>query len=140
MIIIKKLRPVFNQIVTTMDHYEDDVFTESGLIDTRKQKGTIKEYQKIIAVGSTVSIVKPGDLVCINPTRYAQLKHQEGSLKDGVITDNVVVGYNFNVVDIDDEQCLLLYDSDIRYVIEDYEEVPDPEPSKLIHPNTSVII
>lgn len=131
---------MFNQIVTTMDHYDDDVFTESGLIDTRKQKGTIKEYQKVVAVGNTVSIVKPGDIVCINPTRYAKMKHEEGGLKDGVITDNIVVGYNFNVVDIEDKQCLLLYDSDIRYVIEEYEEVADPEPSKLIHPDKSIII
>lgn len=136
MIVIKKLRPMFNQIVTTMDYYEDDTFTAAGLIDTRKQKGTLKEYQKVLAVGNTVTNVKPGDLVCINPVRYANMKHENGSLKDGVITDNVVVGYNFNVVDIEDKTCLLLYDSDVRYVIEDYEEVPDPEPSTLIHPNT----
>lgn len=140
MIVIKKLRPVFNQIVTTMDYYEDDVFTEGGLIDTRKQKGTIKEYQTVLAVGNSVSTVKVGDLVCINPTRYAKTKHEDGSLKDGVITDNIVVGFNFNVVDIDDKPCLLLYDSDIRYVIEEYIDVPDPEPSKLIHPDKSIVI
>lgn len=140
MIIIKKLRPVFNQIVTTMDYYEDDVFTEAGLIDTRKQKGALKEYQKVIAVGNTVTSVKPGDYICINPVRYAQMKHQEGSLKDGVISDNIVVGYNFNVVDIEEKPCLLLYDSDVRYVIEEYEEVADPEPSKLIHPDKSIIV
>lgn len=140
MIVIKKLRPMFNHIVTTMDYYDDDVFTESGLIDTRKQKGTIKEYQKVLAVGNTVTSVKEGDLVCINPTRYAKVKHENGSLKDGVITDNIVVGYNFNVVDIDGKQCLILYDSDIRYVLEEWEEVPDPEPSKLIHPDNSVIL
>lgn len=131
---------MFNHIVTTMDYYEDDIFTEAGLIDTRKQKGTIKEYQRVLAVGNTVTSVKEGDYVCINPTRYANMKHQEGSLKDGVITDNIVVGYNFNVVDIDDKPCLILYDSDIRYVLEEYEEVPDPEPSKLIHPDKSIIL
>ena len=140
MIVIKKLRPMFNQIVTTMDYYEDDVFTESGLIDTRKQKGTIKEHQKVLSVGNTVTSVKEGDIVCINPVRYARTKHESGGLKDGIITDNVVVGYNFNVVDIEDKQCLLLYDSDIRYVIEEFEEIPDPEPSKLINPDKSIII
>lgn len=140
MINIKKLKPLFNQIVTTMDYYDDDVLTAGGLIDTTKQKGTLKEYQTVIAKGTTVNSVKEGDLVCINPVRYASTKHQNGSLKDGVITDNVVVGYNFNVVEIDGKQCLLLYDSDIRYVIEEFEEVPDPKPSKLIHSDDSIII
>lgn len=140
MLNIKKIKPVFNQIVTTMDYYEDDVFTEAGLIDTRKQKGTIKEYQKVLAVGNTVTSVKVGDFVCINPVRYAKTKHENGSLRDGVISDNIIVGYNFNVVEIDGQTCLLLYDSDIRYVIEEFEELPDPEPSKVIHPDKSIIV
>lgn len=138
MIRIKKLRPMFTNIVTTMDSYEEDV-TVSGIIDTRKQKGALKEYQTVIAVGSAVRDIKPGDMVCINPIRYAQYKHDKSSLKD-LATDNPITGYNFNVVEIDGKDCLLLHDQDIRYVIEDYEEVPDPAPSKLIHPNTDIIL
>ena len=55
-------------------------------------------------------------------------------------TDNPITGYNFNVVEIDGKDCLLLHDQDIRYVIEDYEEVSDPVPSTLIHPNTDIIV
>ena len=139
MIRIKKLRPMFTNIVTTMDSYEDDVVTASGLIDTRKQKGALKEYQTVIAVGNAVRDIFPGDVVCINPIRYAQYKHNKDSLKD-LATDNPITGYNFNVVEIDGKDCLLLHDQDIRYVIEDYEEVPDPAPSALIHPNTDIIV
>lgn len=67
-------------------------------------------------------------MVCINPIRYAQYKHDKSSLKD-LATNNPITGYNFNVVEIDGKDCLLLHDQDIRYVIEDYEEVPDPAPS-----------
>ena len=127
MIRIKKLRPMFTNIVTTMNSYDEDV-TVAGIIDTRKQKGALKEYQTVIAVGSAVRDIKPGDIVCINPIRYAQYKHDKSSLKD-LATNNPITGYNFNVVEIDGKDCLLLHDQDIRYVIEDYEEVPDPAPS-----------
>ena len=127
MIRIKKLRPMFTNIVTTMNSYDEDV-TIAGIIDTRKQKGALKEYQTVIAVGSAVRDIKPGDMVCINPIRYAQYKHDKSSLKD-LATNNPITGYNFNVVEIDGKDCLLLHDQDIRYVIEDYEEVPDPAPS-----------
>ena len=127
MIRIKKLRPMFTNIVTTMNSYDEDV-TIAGIIDTRKQKGALKEYQTVIAVGSAVRDIKPGDMVCINPIRYAQYKHDKNSLKD-LATNNPMTGYNFNVVEIDGKDCLFLHDQDIRYVIEDYEEVPDPAPS-----------
>lgn len=129
---------MFTNIVTTMNCYEEDV-TISGVIDASKQKGALKEYQTVIAVGSAVRDVNPGDVVCINPIRYAQYKHDKNSLKD-LATSNPVTGYNFNVVEVDGKDCLLLYDQDIRYVIEDYEEVPDPVPSKIIHQNTDIIV
>ena len=130
MIKIKKIKPMFNSLITTMDKYEHDMTTKGGLIDTTKQEGTIKEYQKVVAVGDSVRNIKVGDLVCINPIRYARKKHQEGSLKDGIITDNPVVDYNFNVVDLDDIPHLLLQDCDISFIIEDFEDIPDPKPSK----------
>lgn len=130
---------MFNSIVTTMNLYEEDSMTSSGLIDTRKQKGALKEYQTVLAVGNTVRGIEPGDVVCINPIRYAQYKNDKKSLKDAV-SDNPIIGFNFNVIEIDGKDCLMIYDQDIRYVIEEYEETPDPVPSKLIHPNTDIII
>lgn len=121
MLKIKKIKPLFNKILTTMDLYDNPV-TEDGLIDGSKEDGGIKEYQTVIAVGSTVKCVKPGDLVVINPTRYQVMKHKEGSLKDGVITDNPVIGYNFPILVVDDRPCLYLYDSDVDFVIKEWEE------------------
>lgn len=139
MIKIKKLRPMFTNIVTTMNLYEEDSMLSSGLIDSTKQKGTLKEYQTVISIGNAVKGINVGDVVCINPIRYAQYKHDKGSLKD-IASSNPVTGYNFNVVEIDGKDCLLLHDQDVRYVIEEYEEVADPVPSSIIHPNTDIIV
>jgi hypothetical protein len=112
----------------------NDVTTEDGIIDGSKEEGGIREYQTVIAVGSTVKCVKPGDLVVINPARYQIMKHKEGSLKDGVITDNPVMGYNFPILVIDDKPCLYLYDSDVDFVIKEYEISED-----IIEENNDVI-
>lgn len=136
---IKKIRPLFNMILTTMDTYAEDQ-TIGGIIDATKQSGTLKEYQRVVAVGDTVRNIKDGDLVNINPKRYAQVKHKKGSLNDGIVQDNPVISYNFNTVEVDDKQLLVLYDQDINFVIEDSEEVEDPTPSALIHPNNDIII
>lgn len=136
---IKKVKPLFNMIITTMDLYEEDQLV-NGIIDATKQSGTLKEYQRVIAVGDTVRNIKEGDLVNINPKRYAQVKHKKGSLNDGIVQDNPVVSYNFNMIEVDGKQLLVLYDQDINFIIEDSEEVEDPTPSALIHPNNNIII
>lgn len=140
MLKVKKIKPLFTAIITTMEKYEEDVRTASGLIDTTKQQGGLKEYQTVLAIGDSVRAIKVGDLVCVNPTRFAVKKHQAGSLKDGIVTDNPVVTYNFDVVEMDGKQCLLLQDRDIDFVIEEYEEIPDPIPSTIIQPKKKIIL
>ena len=79
-------------------------------------------------------------MVCVNPTRFAVKQHQAGTLRDGVVTDNPVVKYNFDVIEMDGKQCLLLQDRDIDFIIEEYEEIPDTEPSPLIKPEEKKLI
>lgn len=140
MLKIKKLKPLFNYLITTMDKYEEDVTSASGLIDTHKQKGSVKEYQRVVAVGSMVKDIKVGDIVLINPKNYRVLKHEKGSLKDGVVTDNPVVGYNIPTVEINGEFFMHLNDNDIEYIVQEYEEVEDPKPSTIITPPTDIIV
>ena len=131
---------MFTALITTMDKYEEDVRTSGGLLDVTKQQGGLKEYQTVLAIGSSVRDIKVGDLVCVNPTRFAVKQHQAGSLKDGVVTDNPTIKYNFDVIEMDGKQCLLLQDRDIDFIIEDYEEVPDPTPSPFIKPKEKKLI
>jgi len=125
MLKLKKIKPLYNGIVTTMDAYEKDVFQNGILV---VQKGALKEFQTVISIGDSVRNIKEGDVVKINPMRYAIKKYEDGSLKDDVITENPVVKYNFNIVEINDKGCLLLMDRDIDYVVEEYEEVEDKDP------------
>lgn len=119
---IKKIKPMFNRVLTTCDLYTEDLMTD-GIIDSTKVEGAIKEYQTVIACGPTVKCVKPGDVIVINPTRYQVMKHKEGTLNDGVIQDNAVLSYNFPIMVVDDAPCLYIYDSDIEFAIKDFEMV-----------------
>ena len=139
MLRVKKIRPMFTSLITTMDKYEQDVKI-GGLIYTTKQQGGLKEYQKVLAVGSSVRDIKVGDVVCVNPARFAVRKHQAGSLKDGIVTDNPVTTYNFDVVEMDGKQCLLLQDRDIDFIIEEWEDIPDPASSPIIQPEKKKLI
>lgn len=117
---------MFNRVLTTCELYNEDV-TNDGIIDASKEEGGIREYQTVVACGPMVKNVKPGDLVVINPTRYQVMKHKEGSMKDGVITDNPVVAYNFPILPINDTAYLYIYDSDVDFVIKEWEEVDSPK-------------
>lgn len=136
---LKKIKPLFNMILTTADIYEEDQKI-GGVISFSKQRGTLKEYQRVIAVGHMVKCVKEGDLININPIRYAKFKHKKGSLNDGIVQDNPVIGYDFNTVVVNDKELLVLTDQDINFIIEESEEVEDPQPSEIIHPNNDILI
>ncbi len=138
MLNIIKIRPMANYLVTTKDEYTEDDVKKGGLMI--KTVGSLKEYQKVVAVGPMVRGIQVGDLVCINPKRYAQYKHKPGSLRDGVITDNPVVSYNFNVIELDHISHLLLTDQDIDFVIEEWNDEKEPEKSNIIIPERKIIV
>lgn len=137
MLNIKKIRPMANYLVTTKEEYTEDDVKKGGLIT--KMIGSLKEYQKVVAIGPMVRGIQVGDLVCINPKRYAKYKHQPGSLKDGVITDNPVVAYNFNVIELNHVSHLLLTDQDIDFIIEESEEEEVKE-NPIIVPERKIIV
>ena len=130
---IKKIRPLWSHVLVTKEVYTEDVKT-GGIIT--KKSGTVKEYQKVVAVGELVRNIKEGDLVYICPERYAVRKYQENSVKKDLLT-NQIVGYDIPQVTIDGVVYMLLENNDIKYVIEDYDDSPD---SGIIHPNKSIIL
>ena len=136
MIKIKKIKPLFTSIVTTMEHYGVDEF-KGSLIDPTKRQGMLKELQKVIAVGSTVRDIEVGDLVKINPARYAVRKYEENSVKKDLM-ENKIVGYNIPQIEIDGQTYLMLQNSDIEFVVTEYEE--ETQYSGLITEKKSLII
>lgn len=118
---IKKIKPLYTRIITTMNTYVEDQSSPGGIIDVTKLKKGIKEYQKVLSIGTSVRNVKEGDLVCINPDRYAVRKFSKDSIKNDIL-ENQVTKYNFNVINIDGTDCLMIDEADIEFVIEDYED------------------
>lgn len=126
-----------NYLVTTKEVYKEDKVINGVLTPT---KGNLMEYQKVVAVGPVVRGINVGDLVSVNPRRYAVMKYKEGSLKDGIISENPVKHYNFNVIELDHVQHLLLTDQDIDFVIEEFEEEKDEATPKVIVPKKKIIV
>ena len=81
-------------------------------------------------------------IVHINPIKYAKMKHNKGSLKDGVIEDNSVIDYVLPIIPMGDKLVLFLQSNDIDYIIEEWDnvEVEKPKKQTLILPKKKEII
>ena len=132
MLRIKKIRPMANYILVTKDVYTPEDF--AGVIE--KAQGSVKEYQKVIAIGPMVRTIQVGDLVSINPKRYAVTKYESGSIKNDIEGMKKVVGFNIPEVTMDGQKYMLITDQDIGFVIEEYEE---DKPSGIILPKQTII-
>lgn len=126
MLKIKKLKPIYTSILTTYNKYSTPETVEgSDIIDPAKAKIMVKEYQKVLEVGNQVRLVKPGDIIVINPMKYAKYKQvlQKNSLRnDTQQYKNEIVGFDFPIVEVNDQEYLLLDERDILYIVEEAEE------------------
>lgn len=125
MLHIKKIKPLFTSVITTCDRYDKDIH-KGGIIEEGKTAGSLKLYQKVLAIGDTVRGISVGDLVMINLANYVVMKYDKNSLQND-LDNNKKVRINLPIVEMDDEEgnptdCLLLNDRDIQYVFEGYEE------------------
>lgn len=134
MIKVKKITPMFNRIVTTANRVEMDQKV-NGIIIPEKLKGGYDEYQTVIAVGSMVHNIKPGDLVCIDPSAYGRPVHKEhiDSVK-GLSDDTVQMAYYVPTIEVDGKECMFIADRDIAYKVDDYEEIKDDNPVVITPP------
>lgn len=118
---IKKIKPLFNQIVTTADRYEED-HAIGTIIDARKTEGSYKEYQTVVAIGDSVRGIKVGDIVSINPVKYMRRKYDSNSIREDMV-DNPIIEVNIPTIEMNDKDYFLIFDNDVSYIIEDSEEV-----------------
>ena len=130
----RKIKPMTNHIVTTMDRFESN---ENKLIlDIKEAEGVVKDIQQVLAIGPLVRDVKVGDYVRINPDRYIRVKH---NLRDDLNNENEMeVKINFPVVDLESGRFLFLTEGDVDYVIEEFAEEKDEEKSVLYTPPTII--
>lgn len=135
MLHITKVKPLFTSIITTGDRFEKDM-TEGGLIIANK--GDLKLWQTVVAVGSSVRDVNVGDKVMVNLDNYVVRKYDKNSIQND-LDNNKILTYNLKWLTLDNEdgtqqECLLLNDRDIQYVFEG-EEKDEPViviPSKVV--------
>lgn len=123
MLHIKKIKPLFTKVLTTGDRYEEDMYTKGIIV---ANKGELKLYQKVLAVGTSVRDIKVGDTVMINPNNYAVMKYDPNSIKNDMDM-NKKISWNLPWVTIDNEngkpkECLLLNDRDIEFIFEGEEK------------------
>lgn len=123
MLRIKKIRPLNTQVITTAHKYIDAEKNANGLIvDMKKLAGSMKEFQKVVAVGNLVKTVEVGETVFVNPKRYMK-KQYDNSLREDM-NANPTISVNIPTIMLDGVEHLMLDIQDIAYVIEEYEETP----------------
>lgn len=127
MLKLKKIKPLFTKIVVTANKYEEPQYIEgTQIVDTEKKQLGLKEYQTVISVGNEVTTVKPGDLVVINPTDYMVKKYNKDTTKSQMSdVYNPTIEFNFNIVIVDGQECLLLKERDVDFIVEESEEVEE---------------
>lgn len=131
MLKIKSIKPMHTKLITTAEKYTEDAAPNGIVLRTA---GNVKEYQKVVAVGSMVRDIKVGDVVMINPSRYIKKKFSDNSLREDFV-DNPIVNVNIPTVEIDGVSHFMIDSgTDIDYIIDDYEEIPDVKPSSIIKP------
>ena len=133
MIKLKKVTPMFNKIITTAEFTEE--LTESGIITNTKK--SVDEFQTVIAVGDSVRSIKVGDVVCIDPNRYAVRKYKKDSVKADIEEyANTIIDYEIPLIILDGIKHLMIMDSDVLFIVDDYEKI---EPKQIID-NTKVLM
>lgn len=133
MIKLKKVTPMFNKIITTAEFTEE--LTDSGIITNTKK--SVDEFQTVIAVGDSVRSIKVGDVVCVDPNRYAVRKYKKDSAKaDMEEYANTIIDYEIPLIILDGVKHLMIMDSDVLFIVDDYEKI---EPKQIID-NTKVLM
>jgi co-chaperonin GroES (HSP10) len=141
MLQIKKAKPMFNKLIVTADRYEANstLSGSSTLLDSNKLEGTFKEYQKVVAVGDSVRVAKVGDTILIDPSRYIRRKYKEGSLREDFV-ENPIESIEIPSITMDGVDYLVISDTDIAFILEEFEELPDPQTSSIIQPKSKIIL
>lgn len=137
MLHVTKIKPLFDHLLITADRFEKDMI-HSGVI--LANKGDLKLWQTVVAVGSVVRDIKVGDKVMINPNDFAVKKYNKNSVQND-LDNNPVLTYNFPFETIDDEKgepkdYLYISDRNVKYVFEGMEK----DESLLILPGNPKLI
>lgn len=116
---IKKIKPQFTTVITTLNVYEDNL-VQDGIVVA--PKGALKLYQTVVAVGPSVRGIKEGDLVLLNLQNYMKMKHKNSSIAEKISEMEEEIVFDFPKMFLDGKIYGKFQDRDIDGVVEDYEE------------------
>lgn len=100
MLQITKIKPMFTDLIITADRFDKDAI-EGGILIANK--GDLKSYQTVVAVGSAIRNIEVGDKVMVNFEVFAEHKIPKGSVKEKMDVENPIVNYNIPWVSMVDE-------------------------------------
>ncbi len=123
MLHINSIHPTFNHLLITAEKFDKDLINGGVIV---ANKGDLKLWQTVVAVGPTVRGIKAGDKVMIIPDHFAVKKYNKNSIQND-LDNNPVLTYNFPFETVDNEKGepvdhLYISDNDVRYVFEGYEK------------------
>lgn len=128
MLKITKIKPMFTDLIITADRFSKDI-TEGGIVVANK--GDLKPYQTVVAIGNAVRDIEVGNMVMVNFEAYAERKVPVGSVKEKMDVPNPVVNYHIPWVSMSDEHgndamYIRISVNDVEYVFEGEEiDMPD---------------
>lgn len=124
---IKKIKPMYNYLVTTAEVYTtEESIMSSGLLDQEKL-GKIKDVQTVISIGSNVRDVNVGDKIGLNLESFAIREYSKDSAKSSMDEFyNKVKRYDVPIIILDNQEYLFIPANAISFVIEEFEEKEEP--------------
>lgn len=126
---INDIKPLFNTIITTLDVYEEDLI-ENGVL--KAPQGSLRMYQKVLAVGDSVRGVKVGDIVLINFKNFIVRKYKDNSLKEDMSSQEDEYIFDIPRLLIGGKICGKISDADIEGVITEFEEFETEQAKKAL--------
>lgn len=128
MLKITKIKPMFTDLIITADRFDRDII-EGGIVVANK--GDLKSYQTVIAVGDAIRNIAVGDKVMVNFEVFAEHKIPVNSVKKDMDVNDPIVRYNIpwvNMVDANgnNKVYIRIPDRAIEFVFEG-EEVATPD-------------
>ena len=118
---IKSIKPINDQILVEAVRYPKDQKLEQNglLLDLKTMDNIVKLYQKVIAVGSVVREVKPGDYVMINHLNYLVHEYEEDvdTVRDVVKPRNTKTKFMLPLYQlVDGTEVALINQRDVKFV------------------------
>lgn len=119
MLHITKIKPMFTNLLVTKEVFDKDM-CEGGVIVANK--GDMKLWQTVLAVGPAIRDIKVGDKVMLRLDDYAIKKYSKDSLQNDM-DNNPIITWNLPFETIEDDkgnsiECLYIKDRDVKFVFE----------------------